>query len=116
MYHCLLKRSPFTLSLSHQRFSLTAVLATRSMHALSECPIQNSSFALVCMQLSSEMFKFRNYGMYTRMAAIYHLPMWGSLRLTLGYTSKWMSIRDYSTEATGRGYTVSRVYTDIICV
>ena len=62
-------------SLSRQRFSLPAVLAIRSMHSLSESPIQNSSFALACMLLSSEMYN--NYGMctwYTRTAAIYHLP------------------------------------------
>ena len=72
-------------SLCRQRFSLPEVLATRSMHALSESPIQNPSFALVCMQLSNETI---NYGMSIQYIYMHDcklpLPMWGSLWLAPG--------------------------------
>ena len=47
-----------SLSLSRRRFSLPAVLTTRSMHALSETSIHSPLLVLACMQLSCEMFNF----------------------------------------------------------
>ena len=71
--------------LFRRRFSLTAVLVTRSMHSLSESSIQSPSFVLACMQLSSVDFTIL-YLQYVymndtekcacvHMATIYHLLM-----------------------------------------
>ena len=59
----LLDRSRLTLSLSRGRFSLLAVLATRSMHAHS-LQVSHPRVLRLCLHvrhnMSSERFKFRN--------------------------------------------------------